>query len=113
MGDRAVEAMYGRRAGIEAALKKIPGERALTDRMDAADWGAVADLMDRCAGSYAGLPRVTKVIHKKRPRSFPSLISGFGRPTQLRVAADLGIRERGCEGHEAHARGSAGMSEAD
>jgi hypothetical protein len=69
-----VAALLARRAGLEAALRRIPPTASLCDPEDEISWAALADLYRAADGVRGvGLGKLTKFLHKKRPRLVPML----------------------------------------
>jgi hypothetical protein len=74
MGKDAKAALLSRKSEIEAALILIPLDATLTVPADKVPWEALGQLyrsVERLA--HIGLPRATKVLHKKRPALIPIL----------------------------------------
>ena len=59
---------------VGEALRRIPPDTTLAASTDAFDWSALADLYRSLDGVPAvGVPRLTKVLHRKRPALVPIL----------------------------------------
>ncbi len=83
MSSREIDALMGRKGEIDAALRRIPGDLALTEPDDAIRWDALHDLYEAFGGiSGVGLAKATKALHKKRPQLIPmldSVVAGYLR----------------------------------
>jgi hypothetical protein len=80
MGTEAVEAILSRSAIAATALSNIPAQASLADEDYEIPWNALEELyraFEDLAG--IGLPRITKVLHKKRPGLVPILDSVVDR----------------------------------
>jgi hypothetical protein len=80
MGPDAVGAILSRAPAASAALAKIPADASLVDQDADIPWQQLEDLF----GAFenlpgVGLPRLTKVLHKKRPALVPILDSVVDR----------------------------------
>ena len=80
MGPDAVGAILSRAEAASAALAKIPAGASLVDQGADIPWQQLEDLF----GAFenlpgVGLPRLTKVLHKKRPALVPILDSVVDR----------------------------------
>ncbi len=74
MGAPEITAILSRREQVEAALAAIPTDASLTSAV--IPWRALGDLYQALEGlPRIGLPRITKVLHKKRPALIPILDS--------------------------------------
>lgn len=76
MSERQVQGVYERRRPLEAALSRIEPAASLSAATEDIPWGALEDLYragDGVAG--VGLAKLTKFLHKKRPRLIPILDS--------------------------------------
>ena len=75
-----IDAILERAPAIEAALAQIPPSATLTAADEEIPWVALAELMAAFEGvPKVGLPRATKVLHKKRPALIPILDSVIER----------------------------------
>jgi hypothetical protein len=69
-----VAALLERRSTFEAALARIPPAASLCDSERRIPWRALADLCAAAEGVRGiGLGKLTKFLHKKRPRLVPML----------------------------------------
>jgi hypothetical protein len=76
MSSREIDAIMGRQAEIEDALRRIAGEASLAQPDDEIPWDALHDLYAAVGGiSGVGLAKATKALHKKRPHLIPMLDS--------------------------------------
>jgi len=73
MDGRAFLTFNRNRAKVEAALKSLPVGLALHDPWpnQQSTWQAIQDAYLACRGPQVGPTRITKVLHKKRPRLIP------------------------------------------
>jgi Family of unknown function (DUF6308) len=83
MSSREIDALMGRKADIEKALKRISGDMSLADLDEEIPWDALHDLYVAVGGiSGIGLAKATKALHKKRPNLIPmldSVVAGYLR----------------------------------
>lgn len=80
MGAETVAAILSRSAPAAAALARIPPDASLVDQESEVPWKALDDLYRVFEGlPGVGLPRITKVLHKKRPGLIPILDSVVDR----------------------------------
>jgi hypothetical protein len=80
MGPDTVAAILSRAPAASAALARIPSRASLVDQDAAIPWQALNDLYRAFEGlPGVGLPRLTKVLHKKRPALIPILDSVVDR----------------------------------
>jgi hypothetical protein len=76
MPARVIAAFAERALPIEAALASIPPTSSLMASEGEIPWGGLRQLLEAANGiSEVGLPRATKVLHKKRPSLIPILDS--------------------------------------
>jgi Family of unknown function (DUF6308) len=76
MPGRVVERIVRRAPAVNAALERIPAETTLLAPEEDVPWEALELLLLALAGlDEVGLPRATKVLHKKRPALVPILDS--------------------------------------
>jgi len=76
MPGRVIEAFAARAPAIGAALARIPAEATLMAADEQVPWqGLQALLLAAAEIEEVGLPRATKVLHKKRPALLPILDS--------------------------------------
>jgi len=76
MSPRVIDGIYARADVINAALALIPSRATLAAADDMVPWRALTELMGAVDGiPEVGLPRATKVLHKKRPALIPILDS--------------------------------------
>lgn len=70
-----VSARIGARSGeVAAALRRVPTDATLAVPADRVDWDALYGLYRALSGLPAvGVPRMTKVLHRKRPALVPIL----------------------------------------
>ncbi|MGH3109635.1 MAG: DUF6308 family protein [Gaiellaceae bacterium] len=76
MSPRVIAGIYARAPAINAALGQVPASASLAAPDDAVPWEGLEQLMRAMDGiPEVGLPRKTKVLHKKRPALIPILDS--------------------------------------
>lgn len=76
MSPRVMAGIYARAPVINAALGQVPSSASLAVPDDRVPWDALEQLMRAMDGiPEVGLPRQTKVLHKKRPALIPILDS--------------------------------------
>lgn len=76
MSPRVISDIYARAPVINAALAGVPPSASLAEPDDEIPWRALEELMRAIGGiPEVGLPRQTKVLHKKRPALIPILDS--------------------------------------
>jgi hypothetical protein len=76
MSSRDQMAVLERAPAIGHALARIPPQATLVAPDDAVDWDALGELYRSVQGiPHIGLPRATKILHKKRPALIPILDS--------------------------------------
>jgi hypothetical protein len=76
MSRRVIEGIYARSDRINTALALIPPTATLVAPEDDVPWSGLGALMGAVHGApEVGLPRATKVLHKKRPALIPILDS--------------------------------------
>jgi len=76
MSPRVVAGIYARAPVINAALRRVPASASLSAPDDAVPWDALEHLLRAVDGiPEVGLPRQTKVLHKKRPALIPIMDS--------------------------------------
>ena len=76
MSAAEIDSIWARREAIEAALRQIPPDLALSARDDQIPWSAIQDLYRALSGvKGVGLAKATKFLHKKRPLLIPMLDS--------------------------------------
>lgn len=76
MSTAVIEGIYARASAINAALGKIPSDATLVAADHEVPWAGLEALMRAIHGApEVGLPRATKVLHKKRPALIPILDS--------------------------------------
>src|SRR6202022_3985015 len=74
MPDRVIAAIHARAPAIGAALMRIPTRASLMASGEEIPWAGLEQLLRAVAGiPEVGLPRATKVLHKKRPALIPIL----------------------------------------
>lgn len=74
MGTDVSARILTRSAEVAAALRCVPPDATLAVAFDRVDWGALSGLYRALSGLPAvGVPRVTKVLHRKRPALVPVL----------------------------------------
>ena len=80
MGQDTVAAILSRTRRASRALERIPPRASLVDDDAAIPWGPLSDLFRAFEDlPGVGLPRLTKVLHKKRPALVPILDSVVDR----------------------------------
>ncbi len=86
MSSREIDALMGRKAEVEDALRRIPGDATLADQGEEIPWDALHDLYGAVGGiSGVGLAKATKALHKKRPHLIPmldSFVAGYLRSVE-------------------------------
>jgi hypothetical protein len=86
MSSREIDAFMGRKAQIEDALRRIPGDASLAEHTKRIPWDALHDLYGAVGGiSGVGLAKATKALHKKRPHLIPmldSVVAGYLRSVE-------------------------------
>lgn len=96
MGPDTVAAILSRAPAARAALARIPPGASLVDQDADIPWQAVNELYGAFEGlPGVGLPRLTKVLHKKRPALIPILDSVVDRylvAVEGPIAGGLGER---------------------
>jgi hypothetical protein len=76
MPERVVAAITARAPGVNRALADIPAEASLLAMEDDVPWVGLEHLLRAVANiDEVGLPRATKVLHRKRPALIPILDS--------------------------------------
>lgn len=74
MGAGAATALLSRREEVRDALAQVPVDASLAGPTDTVPWDALHALYRSLEGlAHVGLPRATKVLHKKRPALIPIL----------------------------------------
>lgn len=83
MSAAEIGALMERRSAIETALRRIGPEVSLGDPDSQIPWDALHDLYSAAEGVRGiGLAKLTKALHKKRPRLIPmldSVVAGYLR----------------------------------
>lgn len=76
MSPRVIAGIYSQAPAINAALGQVPSSASLAAADEAVPWEGLGQLMRAMDGiPEVGLPRKTKVLHKKRPALIPILDS--------------------------------------
>ena len=73
MGESVVFQFLDQASCVGKVLARIPAQRQIWDESDDEIWAALSDLLRCVVGPGIGLPRATKVLHKKRPNLIPIL----------------------------------------
>lgn len=74
MGQREIDLVMGRSAAINAKLAMVPRVADLCEPAERVPWSALMELIGAFEGLPGlGLPRITKILHKKRPSLIPIL----------------------------------------
>jgi Family of unknown function (DUF6308) len=93
MSSREIDALMGRKAEIERALKRIPGHVSLAEQEGEIPWDALHALYGAVGGiSGIGLAKATKALHKKRPHLIPlldSFVAGYLRSVEQIPVGDF------------------------
>lgn len=63
------------RSGIEQALRSVPSTVSILDEFSEIPWDNLGQLFSTCRVRGMGVARVTKMLHKKRPKIIPILDS--------------------------------------
>ena len=86
MSSREIDALMGRKAEVEDALRRIPGDASLAGPGDEIPWDGLRDLYGAVGGiSGVGLAKATKALHRKRPHLIPmldSVVAGYLRSVE-------------------------------
>ncbi len=93
MSSREIDALMGRKAEIEGALGRIPGDASLAEQSGEIPWDALCDLYRAFGGiSGVGLAKATKALHRKRPHLIPmldSVVVGYLRSVEQIPVGDF------------------------
>ncbi|MBM4447294.1 MAG: hypothetical protein FJ023_08120 [Chloroflexi bacterium] len=70
-----VQLLIQKRCEIESQLQRVPTKISILDRHDEIPWSELKSLFDIFRIPYVSIPRLTKILHKKRPNMIPILDS--------------------------------------